>query len=413
MVKKLKKKFIILATVSMFGLMAVLILVMNIINYSSVVRDCDEIINVLSQPNTPFLDEVIPQMPKEGLYNFIPRDMSPEVPFESRYFIALVSEDGEIIQTNVSKIVSVEEADVENYVEKVFQKKKTQGFVEQFRYSVSSSEVGIKIVFLDCGRKLDAFYSFMWTSIAIGFCGCVIVFLVFFFVAGRIIRPISESYEKQKRFITDAGHEIKTPLTVINANVDLLESEIPDSEELSDIRIQTKKLTDLTNNLVSLSRIEETEKIQKIEFPASELICEEAASFNALAASQNKKYIINVEPNVSLKGYPDDVRKLISVIVDNAMKYSPEGTEIELKSMTTKKYLIIVVTNQSYGSISDTDIANVFNRFYRTDSSRGMSIGGHGIGLSIAKAIVDKHGGKINAETKTGKEFCITVMLPI
>ncbi|MDO5449182.1 MAG: HAMP domain-containing sensor histidine kinase, partial [Clostridia bacterium] len=345
MIKRLKRKFIILATVSTFVLMAVLVGIMNIVNYSSVITETDMILNVLSQPNAPFgSQKEKPRRPPQDIIDFIPRGMSPEVPYESRYFTATVSINGVVEETDVSQIISVDREAADVYVQKAISSGHDRGFIEQFRYIKQTDDRMTRIMFLDCGRKLDSFRKFMLTSTTVGLLGCVVAFVVFVFSAGRIVRPIAESYEKQKRFITDAGHEIKTPLTIIGANLDLLESDFEDNESLSDIRTQTKRLSELTNDLVYLSKMEEEEnEINKIEFPVSDIVAETAQQFHAIAQSKGKEYKIDIEPNLTMHGAPDAIRQLVSILLDNAMKYSPEKGTIELDMHAHKKMLSISV----------------------------------------------------------------------
>ena len=415
MIKKLKQKFIILATVSMFVLMMILVGIMNIVNYSSVVSEADTILDVLSQPNAPFGDQMdMPGRPPQNIKDFIPHGMSPEVPYEARYFTAMVSKNGKIEESDISRIISVNQEAVDSYVQKAVSSKHDRGFIEQFRYSKRSDNKITRIIFLDCGRKIDSFRTFMWTSIIVGLLGCVIVFVIFLLAAGHIVSPIAESYEKQRRFITDAGHEIKTPLTIIGANLDLLESDFGENESFSDIRTQTKRLSALTSDLVYLSKMEESENaLSKIEFPVSDLIEETLQQFNTLAKAQKKVYRIHIEPNVTMRGAPDAIRQLINILLDNAMKYSPEGGSVTIDTYTKKKNLVISVSNTTSFSAASENTAHLFDRFYRTDSSRNSETGGHGIGLSIAQAITSAHNGKIIAETQNGHDFKITVTLPL
>lgn len=415
MIKRLKRKFIILATASMFILMAVLVGIMNVVNYSAVVTETDTILDVLSQPNAPFgMQPDMPEKPPKDIGKFIPRGMSPEVPYESRYFTAMVSKNGTIEETDFSRIISVNNESVTDYIQKAVSNKNDRDFIEQFRYSKQSDNKVTRIIFLDCGRKLDSFRTFMWTSISVGLFGCLIVFVVFLLASGRIVRPIAESYEKQKRFITDAGHEIKTPLTIIGANLDLLESDFGDNESISDIRSQINRLADLTGNLVYLSKMEESEStIKKIEFPVSDLIAEAAQQFNVLAQAQNKEYHVQIEPNVTMCASPDAIRQLITILLDNAMKYSPDGGIVVLDVVARKKDLIISVVNTTTVPVSSENLSHLFDRFYRTDASRNSETGGHGIGLSIAQAIVSAHQGKIAAQTVNGSDFRITVTMPL
>lgn len=415
MIKRLKKKFIVVATVSMVILMTVLVGIMNIVNYSAVVTESDTILDILSGPNAPFGEKhEMPDRPPQNIENFIPHGMSPEVPYESRYFTAMVSKDGKIEETDFSKIISVDQDSVASYVQKAIDSEKERGFIGQFRYAKQTDDKMTRIIFLDCGRKLDSFRMFMWTSMAVGLLGCVVVFVVFLFAAGRIVRPIAESYEKQKRFITDAGHEIKTPLTIIGANLDLLESDYGENESFSDIRTQTKRLSALTGDLVYLSKMEESERtLTKIEFPVSDLIAETAQQFNAISQAQKKEYRTQIEPNVTMCGAPDAIRQLISILLDNAMKYSPNGGIVTLDVISRKKDLIISVFNTTVSPVSSENLSHLFDRFYRTDVSRNSETGGHGIGLSIAQAITTAHSGKITAETVNGSDFRITVTMPL
>ena len=415
MIKRLKKKFIILATASMLILMTVLVGIMNIVNYSSVVTETDTILDVLSQPDAPFGNHSeLPDKPPQDIKDFIPHGMSPEVPYESRYFTAMVAKDGNIEETDFSKIISVDKESVDGFIQKAVASKSERGFIGQFRYAKQTDDRMTRILFLDCGRKLDSFRTFMWTSMAVGLFGCVVVFVVFLFAAGKIVRPIAESYEKQKRFITDAGHEIKTPLTIIGANLDLLESDLGENESLSDIRTQTKRLGVLTGDLVYLSKMEESENtLKKIAFPVSDLIAEAAQQFGAVAQANHKEYRIGIEPGLTMCGAPDAIRHLTTILLDNAMKYSPDGGIVTLDVVSRKKDLTISVFNTTVSPVSNENLSHLFDRFYRTDASRNSETGGHGIGLSIAKAITDAHGGKITAETVNGSDFRITVSMPL
>ena len=415
MIKRLKRKFTVLATVASFVLMTVLVSCMNLINYASVVSEADTILNVLAQPDAPFFGrQGIPEKPPQNVGKFIPRGMSPEVPYEARYFTAAVNGDGSVEEPDVSRIVSVDGDDARDYVQKALEGGRDRGFVGHFRYAKIQAGGRTNFLFLDCGRRLDRFRAFMLTSVTVGLLGCVAVFAVFLFASGRIVRPIAESYEKQRRFVTDAGHEIKTPLTVIGANLDLLEADGGTNECLVEIRMQTERLAALTGDLVYLSRMEEETPFRKIAFPASDLIAETAQSFRAVALAQGKEYRVEVEPSVTLCGSPDAIRRLTSVLLDNAMKYSPTGGTVTLRAAVRKKALTLLVTNTVATKLAESDLPHLFDRFYRTDASRNSETGGHGIGLSVAQAIVSAHGGRIGAEMQEdGRVIGITAVLPL
>ncbi len=426
MINKLKRKFIILATVSTFVLMAMLVGIMNVINYSVVVKESDATIDVLIRANAMFFnsDDRPADKPDDKPDDDddddkpFPGGMSPEIPYESRFFIVALSQSGEIVKADFSKILSVDASSASEYTEKALNRKDEKGFIDRFRFSKKTKNGQTYVLFLDCGRKLDAFTAFLKTSAGVGVGGCVIVFVAFLFLSGRIVKPIAESYEKQKRFISDAGHEMKTPLTIINANLDLLETDETNetdeqNEELEDIRAQTKRMTELTNNLVYLSKMEEAEhKAAKAEMPFSDVASETANSFRTLAASKGLSFSADITPGITLYGAPDEIRRLTSILLENAMKYASEGGKVTISLSANKKSAVLSVFNTTDVEIRKADLPFVFDRFYRADASRNSATGGHGIGLSIAKAIVNSHGGSIKAETDSGKDFRVTATLP-
>lgn len=414
MIRKLKIKFIILSMTSLLVLLTLIVAGMNLINYNSVIGDADEVLSLLSQNRGTFpgftSNPGNSNTPNTGQGNRLPQHISPELPYESRYFSILMNGNGKTIYTDISRIASVDAESAAEYAQKAISDSDNCGFVGNFRYIRYSEGDTVRIIFLDCERRLDSFYTFLYTSIFIALAGLVIIFFPIFFFAGRIIRPISESYKKQKQFITDAGHEIKTPLTIINANVDILKMELGQNECLEDIQQQTNRLTSLTNDLVYLARMEESENsLQMIEFPISEIVSETAAPFRALAQSQKKDFVYSIQPMLSMNGNDKAIRQLVSVLMDNALKYSPPGGTISLEFAKQNRTLVLTVFNTTEAEVNKESLSHVFDRFYRADPSRNSETGGYGIGLSVAKAIVTAHNGKIHAWTQDEHSFGITV----
>lgn len=413
MIAKLKRRFTLLATISMLILMTVLLLIMNLVNYSSVSSEADTVLDILSRPGAPFIGAMEPpEKPEERMEDFIPRGMSPEIPYESRYFAVTVAPDGKVLEPDFSRIISVDNDSSEEYVRRAVAARSSRGFIGQFRYSKTEENGRTRILFLDCGRKLDAFQTFLRTSVGVGLFGCVLVFIFFLFAAGRIVGPIAESYGKQKRFISDAGHEIRTPLTIINANVDLLECD-GEREELDEIRGQVKRLNELTDNLVYLSRMEEEQPLRKTEFSLSELVEKTANSFQPLAAAAGLSFSVRIHTPVTMSGSPDALRRLVTVLLENAVKYAPSGGAVTLGLTAARKAAILTVFNTTAEPVRESDLPHVFDRFYRSDASRNSATGGHGIGLSVAKAVAEAHGGSISASTETGSDFTVTLTLPL
>lgn len=267
------------------------------------------------------------------------------------------------------------------------------------------------IIFLDCGKSLSTFYDFLITSLLVSVLGVGAVFVLLVFVSGRIVQPFALSYEKQKRFITDAGHEIKTPLTIIDADAAVLEMEAGENEWIQDIQKQTQRLKELTNDLIYLSRMEEKPgHIQMTDFPISEIAIETAESFQSIAKMQNKKFTYEIQPMAGYRGVPEEIRRLFSILLDNAMKYSDEQGAIFFQLKQRGKSICIIVFN-TVDFIETEQLQYLFDRFYRTDVSRNSQTRGYGIGLSIARAIVLAHKGKITVSSENGRTILFTVLL--
>lgn len=403
MIRKLKIKVIALAMAAVCVLLTVMVTGMNLINYYAVVAEADDTLSLLSQNRGSF-----PELPNDRP-GPLPKPMSPELPYESRYFSVVVSSAGTVVLADTGKIAAVDAETAGHYALEALEKKAERGFIGDYRYRRAEENGNTRITFLDCGRKLNSFYTFCWGSIAMALVGIVAAFFVILFISGKIVRPIAQSYEKQKQFITDAGHELKTPLTIIRANVDVLEMEQGENEYLTDIRQQAERLTRLTNDLVQLSRMEEAENtLQMIDFPVSEVVEEAAQPFQTLAQTQEKQLLLDIQPMLTLKGNPKGITQLVSILLDNALKYSSAGEPVELQLQRSGKFVYLTVKNTAVTPVSGEALSHIFDRFYRADASRSSETGGHGIGLSVAKAIVTAHGGKLQASTPDGRRFVIT-----
>lgn len=395
----------------MFSLFLVLVIIMgavNILNYHGIVAEADKILSILEENNGTF--------PKKDDFHQLEREeqkkISPELPYESRYFSVLLSEQGTVISVDTGKIAAVDTETAAEFAEIVWESGRTRGFLRNYRYVRQIQGEEVRIIFLDCARSLSTFRTFFLASCGISVWGLLAVFGMIVWLSGKIIKPVTESYEKQKQFITDAGHEIKTPITIIDADTEVLEMELGENEWLKDIQTQTKRLTSLTKDLILLSRMEEDKpQMTMIEFPFSDLVEETAQSFQALAKAQNKIFTITVQPMLALKGDEKTLRQLISILLDNALKYSPHSGVISLSLQKQMRNICLTVEN-TVESLPAGNMDYLFDRFYRGDKSRNSKSGGYGLGLSIAKAIVSIHKGKIRIFSKDGSVLTVKVVLP-
>lgn len=406
MLQKLRIKFIALAMGLLFLVLTLIMGTVNLLNYRHVLISADQTLEILISNDGKF-----PPKPKPGEKPFRP-EMPPELPFETRFFTAQLDAEGNILFIDNEKIAAVTQQTAADYAEQVWRSHQKKGFIEQYRYAVSSnSENGSMIVFLDCGRNLNSAKSFLFISIGISLTGFLIIAILLFILSARIVKPVSDSYEKQKQFITNASHDLKTPITIIDADTDVLEIEYGENEWIQDIKRQTSRLTELINQLVSLSRMEEKgHQFQMIDFPLSDIISETCESFESLAVSQGKIFTTKIEPLLSYHGDEKAFRQLITILLDNALKYSDDRGQILLSLKKTDRFFRLTVEN-TCTCIAPEDTKHLFDRFYRTDKSRNSQTGGYGIGLSIAKAIVSAHKGSIRADSPDGCSLIITVKL--
>jgi signal transduction histidine kinase len=265
------------------------------------------------------------------------------------------------------------------------------------------------IIFLDCRQDLENFKTFALTSVAVSLLGLLAVFILVMIFSKIVFRPVEKNYEKQKQFITDASHEIKTPLTIIDANTEVLEMESGENQWTKSTRNQIKRLSSLTYQLVTLSKLdEETGRMLKSEFSMSDVVADSIEPFQALARTENKKLNISIDENINYVGEEGAIRQLVSILMDNAIKYSAKEGDIRLSLKRKGKKIYLEIWNQAENiPVGNMDI--LFERFYRMDASRNSETGGSGIGLALAKSIVTSHRGKITAFSDDGKSLRITI----
>lgn len=411
MIRRLRCTFVMVSVCSVAAVLFVILGVVNWMNYRQVVEDVDRILDILAENNGSFPERGVPEEEPERDRRGAPPGISPETPYESRYFTVYFNEDEDVIRADVGRIAAVDESEAVAYAEEVNKRPGNRGFLHNYRY-VKTDEGGTPmVIFLDCGRSLAQVRGFLTVSASVAAAGTGAVFLLLILFSKRAVKPYVESYEKQKRFITDAGHEIKTPLTIIDADAEIIALETGENEWVEDIRKQIQRLKELTEDLIFLSKMEERRgDAECVEFPISEVALETARSFQSLAMLQGKMFESCVEPLVSYTGEMKNIQRLFSILLDNALKYSPEGGRISFRLERRGRNIYINVSNTA-DFISREHLAHLFDRFYRVDASRNSQTGGHGIGLSIAKAIVSAHKGRITAASPDGKSLTIQVIL--
>lgn len=433
MINKLRARFVILSMLSVFCVLLIIMSAINISNYVSAADKADELASYIAENNgrfpSPFPNEKPSYKPSgtasdsstangsssgsappEALGNR--HGFTPETPFETRFFTVSLNSDGSISETNLGSIFAVTTEEAEKLSRDALSRSAEKGYSGSLRYLISEADSGGKLlVFIDNSRELSTFRSFLRSSLLVSAGGILAVFILVLSLSRRVIRPIAESYEKQKRFITDASHELKTPLTVIDASAEVIALEQGESDWTKTIRAEVKRLTELTNSLVALSRMDEDEsRLLMTDFSLSDAVEESAEPLSALASSHGLTLETKIEKNLSYYGCETALRQLVSILLDNAIKYSAPGGSIAL-SLKKQGRSIILTCKNPVDFIEKGAHDELFRRFYRADDSRSSETGGFGIGLSLARATVEAHKGKINAHSDDGRSLTLTVIL--
>ena len=407
MIYKLQRKFILISMISVFIVLSAITVFINISNYININKNASRTIDLILENGGQF-----PKHPKnKDDFKPLSPDNSPEAPFSTRFFTVSTDESGEAEAINTGNIAAISTSEAATLAKEISKIGKATGFKDVYKYKIS--KIGDKnlVIFLDCSRELYTLKMFLINSTFVAVGGFLAVSVLIIIFSKVAVRPVAISYEKQKRFITDAGHELKTPLSIILANTEVLEMTSGESEWTRSIKNQVDRLSSLTSQLVTLTRMEESEHVfSMVDFSLSDAVLETAESFVSLANSQSKSINMNISKNISFIGDEQSIRQLLSILLDNAIKYSTDNGEITISLNIHGKHPILTVSNQTE-NLSKDNLELFFERFYRADESRNSEKSGYGLGLSIAKAIVDTHKGKISATTYDNKTLNITVQL--
>ena len=412
MIYRLRRKFILISTISVLSVIALVFFMIFALNISSMNRNLDVLADTVSEGGGKFPSSFggghkPGAKPPSDYQNF--DFITPETPFSTRHFTVLFDKEGAVARTNTDAIYSITEETAIEYANRVIDDTDARGWLDNYRYKVFSTELGKGVVFIDGSMSRSSLMQSM-TIAGIVLLGCAaLVLLLIILLSKRVVKPIAESYEKQKQFITDANHELKTPLTLILANLDIAEAELGKNEWLDDIRSEGHRMTELVNQLVTLSRMDEEGQLLNItEVALEELVADTVSEFEPLAKERGKALTASVDKEAFYLGDEALLHRLVGILMDNAIKYCDQGGEI---SVTLRRGRRVVLTvENTYSAVSEIELDRLFDRFYRADKARKFT-GGYGIGLSMAKAIVERHKGEITAYKKDSTHIGFKIVL--
>ncbi|MEZ7740681.1 HAMP domain-containing sensor histidine kinase [Gemella sanguinis] len=402
MFKSLRRKFVATSVASVAVVIILMAGTLNFINYYKMGQRVDDSLYEASKSSalvTIFSDG------EEDM--IVTKNTASKTPNNNGFSIAKIDENKNVIRSYRDDVLIKGKDDLQKLVTDAVNEPSTSGYVGTYRYLKVNNDAGNLVLLLNTQRDLDSFHAFMRNSIIVSSIVILSVFILLVLISKKVIAPIQQSYQKQKQFITDASHELKTPLAIIRSNTDVLELENGDSKWTKNIQNQVDRLTSLVNSLVVFSRMEEKDTVEKVKFNLSESLHERIDDFEELASFQKKHIIADIDNNIYYRGEQQAIVQLMDILLENAIKYATKETNINITLKKNKKYATMKISNQA--NVKKGDLRKVFDRFYRLDESRNSTIKGYGIGLSMAKLITEKHKEVIKAYAPEDGIFKIEV----
>ncbi|WP_055666714.1 sensor histidine kinase [Desnuesiella massiliensis] len=418
MFKKLKNKFLFLNLVIISVTMLLAFISIYAITYDNTRKSINLELHRLSKPNEG-------QRPPKASFDVPNTSRSfsnTEQPPEPSVSFTLIADSNKNL-VNYFSIFQMEKDFYESAMKMAFSKDSNTGSFNldgrhwAFIINPQMDLGGYRLVFLDVTSQQSILNRLVYTFLIVVLVMMIIIFFISRFFANKSIKPIKEAFDKQKQFIADASHELKTPLAVINTNADVLLSNSEDkistqAKWIHYIKSEVDRMTKLTNDLLYLTQMDYSEiKMIFTDFNLSEAVENVILTMEAIIFENNISLTYDIEPNLMIHGNSEQIKQVVMILLDNALKYTNKNGTVNI---TLKKYhnsIILSLTNTGEG-IPEDQINKIFDRFYRIDKSRARKTGGYGLGLAIAKAIVDQHGGKIYAKSILNESTTFSVELP-
>ncbi len=394
MIDSLRKKMIWICGISVLVVFALIFGAIAALSYRQLNEKMDMMADRISDGNGVFLP-FDSDHPKPPAMDRDPGFFTDETPYATRSFTVWLNQQGDVVEVNLKSVSSVSAEEATHFAQKALTEGRSRGWLGEYRYKVFSAGSRRGIVFVDGGMNRSMTRTLLLTCGGV-MVGCMIIILaVMVVVSKRAVRPIAESYEKQKQFITDAGHELKTPLTLILANLDIVEAELGENEWLSDIRSEGKRMGALVSQLTALSRMDEDNAPLSPEpFSFSDVCGDTLSEFMPLMEQKGLQVHADIAPDLEITGDEGAIRQLVAILLDNAVKYCDSPGQISVT--VSGKHTAELRIENTCAIVAQLELEKLFDRFYRADKARTPS-GSFGIGLSLARAIVQKHRGEIKA----------------
>lgn len=402
--KKLRLKMIgiVFASVVAAFMVMTIILVMCFGAYRN--RQADQITAMISENNgtVPQLKDYKQQQKNSQAFERYFNNYNEDSSYRTRFFRIFLDEDKKVTNVNMDHIAAVDEKKAVRMTKMAMLRRGKVGLVGSYRYRKEYKDGQVRsIIFLDCKENQSFYHLAVTITITVLTLLTCLITVIFAIASKRAVRPFEINSNRQKQFITDASHELKTPLAIISANAEVLQYKGDGNEWTQNIIDQTKHMGKLINQLLVLAKLDEVqEKSEKQEADLKLLLEETIEPFEEVATQKKVTLKLHLEEGVTIRVNREQIAQLVSILTENAAKYVNDGGKIVWRLTKTQHGAVLVVKNTTEKELPDTK--RMFDRFYRSDSSRSSKTGGQGIGLSIAKKIVDSHKGSITAKAGDG-----------
>ena len=392
MIKKLKLKFVLTIVFIISFLMIIILSAINIILNIDMNKK-----NINTMREIAFNDGI----PKINKHIFKPTPPDNKQPFNISFSVKLDKKNN-IIETIYPLDIAYNNEQLEELVNNVLSSEDEYGKKNNISFLKMKKPYGQIIVFLDITNSNQFKYNLLYISLFVFIFSLLFIFIISYYLAEWIIKPVKENFELQKQFIANASHELKTPLSVISTNVSVLSYEdnvLEQKKWIENVKAEVFKMNDLINKLLLLSKVEVISKNNNKQYiNISNIILNDILSYESIIFGKNKILKYNIQPNIIIPCIEDDLSTIIRIFLDNAIKYSKQNDIIEINLINKNNQIQLSIFNTGIG-IKNEDINHIFDRFYRGDTSRNKEIEGYGLGLSIAKKIIDNNSWKIKVES--------------
>ena len=423
MIKKLQRKFIMISGLAVVIVMLCLLLPVNLVNRIRLRNELKKTISFIMESGGDLSGSVETEdrfdFWHEAIENVTGRNRSlnltPESRYQLRYFTVVVEQDGTVSDLSLSHIAAVDEKLASEMAKRALSRPQTNGFLEaqlnSYYYLKQEPDEGrVMIGFLECTREVVNLQVFFYISMGFGLLLILVFLVIIAFLSRRAMQPYIDNIESQREFITNAGHELKTPLAIISANTEVIVMINGKSEWTDSILAQVRRGTSLINDLITLSRTTEAEQVVLTDVDLSNVLRESVQSFKPVIENAGKRLVSSIQGEVVVKAEAKMLTELCNILVDNAAKYCDDGGEVMVSLKKRGRTGAQLQVSNDYKDGSGEDYGKFFRRFYRGDVSHNSRHSGYGIVLSMAQTIAEKLKGSITADWKEGV-ITFTVLL--